>query len=122
MMLGDPLDLSRWFKFNTIRFLETARNSREDDGALLTKLLAKTRGCSCQDPRDRIFSLLGLLLQRLYPSLQADYVAPYQQAFALAARECIKVDGKVDILRAASLVCQSDESLLSWVPDWCHYS
>ncbi len=98
--------------------LEEARKAVNGTHAsLLLTLLVKTQSRQATDPRDRVFALLGLLANRRYSGLQADYSVPLYLAFAFATRACIESDAVVDILEAAGLCYREDHKFPSWVPD-----
>ncbi|KAI0016047.1 heterokaryon incompatibility protein-domain-containing protein [Xylariomycetidae sp. FL0641] len=80
------------------------------------ELLEDFRDSDCQDPRDRLFALAGLIELAITPSYQTTFADIYIK-FAEAQIQRGRLH---EILRAAS--CRSleeDESEIpSWVPDW----
>ncbi|KAJ8518211.1 hypothetical protein ONZ45_g4685 [Pleurotus djamor] len=69
----------------------------------LFRLLALTQNRKATDPRDKFFSLLGMLPPHLYQFIKPDYNLTKEQVFAYACRICLELDNDTNILAAAGL-------------------
>lgn len=81
----------------------------------LRTLILHTRACQATDPRDNVFSILGLADPDLW-GLKADYRLSVTQTFISGARTCISKKQSLDILSG----CQNPEranGLPSWIPN-----
>jgi len=81
----------------------------------LRNLILHTRSCAATDPRDKVFSILGLADPDFW-GLKADYRLSVQQTFILGAQSCILKKQSLDILSG----CQHSDQLNdlpSWVPN-----
>ncbi|KAK2035968.1 hypothetical protein LZ31DRAFT_571635 [Colletotrichum somersetense] len=88
----------------------------------LSELLWNTWGRDAQDPRDKVFAVLGLVSRSEgYRLLRPDYGKSTRQVFCEAARDIIRAEESLDILLAAGggprAPCDGGR-LPSWVPDW----
>jgi hypothetical protein len=86
----------------------------------LKQLLIYTRPCKATDPRDKVFSVLGMVDPEIY-DIQPDYRISIEETFTTAARCIISKKQSLDILSA----CQNPDrshGLPSWVinllDDW----
>jgi hypothetical protein len=77
----------------------------------------ETRLRNATDPRDKIFSLFGLLHDYYEASLLANYNLTLTQVYVAVAAFCLLVDRDLQILAATRRPSVSQE-LPSWVPDW----
>jgi Heterokaryon incompatibility protein (HET) len=85
----------------------------------LVMLMQITRYRDCQDPRDKVFSVLSLLSEDFQAYFYPDYLQPIQTVYASAVRSHIQHTGDLHILSSAYLSKQASISKLpSWVPDW----
>jgi hypothetical protein len=83
----------------------------------LIVLLYETRDRRCENPRDRIYGLLGLMYGKSSILLQPDYDQPVAKVYANATRFIIASERKLNI------ICGHDpsstiEDLPSWTPDY----
>ncbi|EFQ30450.1 heterokaryon incompatibility protein [Colletotrichum graminicola] len=85
----------------------------------LSDLLWNTWDRDAQDPRDKVFALLGLV-RKSEGLLKPDYGKSTRRVFCEAARDIIRTEESLDILLAAGGPrAQCDGGRLpSWVPDW----
>lgn len=81
----------------------------------LTDMLFHTRSCKSTDPRDKVFSVLGLVDPAIY-GVKPDYRNTLGQAYTTAARSVITKSQSLDIL-AAGQNPERQEGLPSWVPN-----
>lgn len=95
----------------------------EDSGRLpaddLERLLAFRRGVKMSDPRDFIFSLLGLFSPSVSLSLSPDYSISVKDLFTAVANHIMRVSGELRILCSVESPKHFEgEACPSWVPDW----
>lgn len=89
----------------------------------LSDYLEDNRGRLSTDPRDKLYSMLGLLSDEARVKIQVDYTKSYVQVFCDVVEYVLntKADNPLDIL------CHSQHSQWypynpSWIPDWrLHY-
>ena len=81
----------------------------------LTDMLFHTRSCKSTDPRDKVFSVLGLVDPTLY-RVKPDYRITLDQALKVVARSIITKKQSLDIL-AGSQNPERENGLPSWVPN-----
>ena len=94
--------------------------------ATLLGLLRTLRGCETTDPRDQIYSLLGLYrglggVDRLPDSSVPDYKKPLPNVLGNATREVIEQSRDLSVLTEltrASAGGQYDRMWPSWIPCW----
>lgn len=95
----------------------------------LPDLLELGRHCQSTDPRDRVFALLGLVVDAEAESLVADYGRSTPEIFTWIARYLANMGTVVDVLGNVNICgdLTGSERLLefrnqlqlpSWVPDW----
>ncbi|GKT90006.1 heterokaryon incompatibility protein [Colletotrichum tofieldiae] len=85
----------------------------------LSDLLWNTWDRDAQDPRDKVFAVLGLVSKN-EGLLKPDYGKTTRRVFCEAARDIIRTEDSLDILLAAGgprFGCDGG-TLPSWVPDW----
>lgn len=99
---------------------ERSHRIQDGTGSLdFVMLMQITRYRDCQDPRDKVFSVLSLLTEDFQASFNPDYLAPVSMVFAGAVRSYIQHARDLHVLSSCCLSKQaSDLSLPSWVPDW----
>ena len=95
----------------------------EDKGRLpatdLERLLSFRREAKMSDPRDYIFSLLGLFSPSVSLSLSPDYSISVRDLFTAVAKHIIRASGELRILCSVESPKHVDgETFPSWVPDW----
>ncbi|WYZ37995.1 hypothetical protein EsH8_II_001501 [Colletotrichum jinshuiense] len=88
-------------------------------GGRLSDLLWNTWEREADDPRDKVFAMLGLV-GKGDGLLLPDYSKPPVQVFCEVARNIIRTEDSLDILLAAGTPGEAfKEGILpSWVPDW----
>jgi Heterokaryon incompatibility protein (HET) len=98
------------------------RSHRILDGSHATDfvmLMQITRYRGCQDPRDKVFSVLSLVSEDFQASFRPDYLLPVQVVYARAVRSYIQHSGDLHILSSCCWVKKASiPNLPSWVPDW----
>jgi hypothetical protein len=84
--------------------------------------LRARRGAKTADPRDVIYSLLGIAAGRKSSLIKPDYTLPWQLLYIWVARKIIEETHKLDILgeliAVPTVVDHISNTLPSWVPDW----
>ena len=95
----------------------------EDGGRLpadeLERLLSFRREAKMSDPRDYIFSLLGLFSPSVSRSLSPSYSTSVKDLFTAVAKHIIRASGELRILCSVESPKHVDgEAFPSWVPDW----
>ena len=95
----------------------------EDWGRLpadeLERLLSFRRKAKMSDPRDYIFSLLGLFSPSVSRSLSPSYSISVKDLFTAVAKHIIRASGELRILCSVESPKHIDgEAFPSWVPDW----
>lgn len=85
----------------------------------LSWLLRQAQYRIAPDPRDKIFSLLGLLSEQdpIHANLKPDYSLSFQDVLIHAAHACIRADGNLSVRSIAGLQYQTGDDLPSWVSD-----
>jgi hypothetical protein len=83
--------------------------------------LRTRRGAKTSDPRDVIYSLLGVVAGETSSLIIPDYNRSWQQLYIWVAKRIIEETHNLDILGELSSEALVDrkEGLPSWVPDWC---
>ncbi|KAG8165586.1 hypothetical protein KVR01_004138 [Diaporthe batatas] len=99
-----------------------ARDLRDGakDPAVLQQLLLRFRNFQAADPRDRIFSLLGLALpaDQVDPDLRPNYRISVEDLYIQVASRILRRDADPLILSVAGVGHRRSLDLPSWVPDW----
>ncbi|KAI1133663.1 heterokaryon incompatibility protein-domain-containing protein [Nemania abortiva] len=80
-------------------------------------LLWNTWDREAANPRDKIYSILGVARNELIPRIIPDYSKPMEQVYKEVARSIIMTEENLEILLAANGVAGTG-MLPSWVPDW----
>ena len=97
-------------------FLEDLGRLPADD---LGYLLIFRREAKMSDPRDYIFSLLGLFSPSVSLSLSPNYSISVKDLFTAVAKHIIRASGEMRILCSVESPKHVDgEAFPSWVPDW----
>lgn len=85
-------------------------------------LLELTRHCSCDDPRDKIYGVLGLVKSESPPPFQVDYSLSYEEIYLQVALTSVEAGDISAILRNASGIAirsYASDIFPSWAPHWC---
>ena len=117
---------SAWFSEHSDLIFATRKiedTFLEDGGRLpandLERLLSFRRQAKMSDPRDYIFSLLGLFSPSVSRSLSPSYSTSVKDLFTAAAKHIIRASGELRILCSVESPKHVDgEAFPSWVPDW----
>ena len=97
-------------------FLEDRGRLPADD---LERLLSFRRDAKMSDPRDYVFSLLGLFSPYLSLWLSPNYTISVKDLFTAVAKHIIRASGEIRILNSVESPKHVDgEAFPSWVPDW----
>lgn len=85
----------------------------------LLALLQRLHPFRASDPRDKVYSVLGLANDRQDLGLTVDYTCTVEQLYIKTATQIIRTSSNINIL----LACLHIKSLVlpSWVPDWSHW-
>ncbi|KAF2495470.1 HET-domain-containing protein [Lophium mytilinum] len=83
----------------------------------LSTLLWWTSVRLVKDPRDRIYSLLGLATGAAIHSLKPDYREPFEETYVKYSKAMIEDDGHLGLLSCTGRLSRN-ETLPTWVPDW----
>jgi hypothetical protein len=84
----------------------------------LWSLLRRNRRQDCTDPRDKVYSVLGMMDQRMRGALQPDYTKSVSQVFTMAIVEAIKHSGNLHVLNLVDHGSITPNQMLpSWVAD-----
>jgi len=83
----------------------------------LWEMLESTRESQCEDPRDKLYALLPLLVQPVPRLLRPDYTKSIAQVYADVAWFMIDY-GVQDVLSAAGGVAFGGTDVPSWAVDW----
>lgn len=83
----------------------------------ISQLLRDTFGLKATDPRDKIFSLLGLADFNNEALFRPNYYIPVRQTYISFTLSIIKDSNMLSILADVNRVAR-DPELPSWVPDW----
>ncbi|KAG0647087.1 Heterokaryon incompatibility protein [Hyphodiscus hymeniophilus] len=82
----------------------------------LQELIRECRYRRATDPRDKIYSLLSLMGDRMSPLLQPDYTKSLAEVYAHATQHLIKQSESLDSICGWQTIGRED--LPSWVPDY----
>jgi Heterokaryon incompatibility protein (HET) len=93
-----------------------ARNDEFQHDRSFYHLLRICHTLSCSDPRDRIYSLLGICPDLDKFQINVDYDKPVEELYINIAIQLVKVYGNLDIF--SSVLSEKSLDLPSWVPDW----
>jgi hypothetical protein len=101
--------------FGNLSSLRKFRNIRNSPSSL-SLLLGETRLRQAADPKDKVFSLIGLVRGVYSRELQADYSMTVEQVYAAVAAVCFLADRSLDPLDLTNP--PYGNGIPSWVPDW----
>lgn len=90
-----------------------------DEARYINNVLHPTRHLQCQDPRDKLYALIGVC-EALTGLVEVDYSFPVREVFTSFAKNKILQDGDLSVLLTAGLwspLNGDDINLPSWVPD-----
>jgi hypothetical protein len=93
----------------------TVRESWLTYGFSIEELLISRRGSQCKDPRDLVYSLLGVASDK--SGIEPDYTKSVQEVFAAFTRYIITTTQSLSIFTEVNTKT-FDDSFPSWVPDW----
>lgn len=99
----------------TIQYLEDRRLSKGHISAVYP-MLVRTRTSLATDPRDKLYSILGLIDDSDDPLLQPDYTMSADEVFTRLSISIVTRSVSLDCLGSAGLV--RDIDVPSWVTDW----
>ena len=88
--------------------------TRIGDSFPLSLLLKQTSSRVATDPRDKIYSLLGLVPNS---NIKPDYGTSVEEIYCTVAKQIIATDKDLGLLSAVD-GHNTDSTLPSWVPDW----
>ncbi|KAI0550035.1 HET-domain-containing protein [Xylaria curta] len=77
--------------------------------------------CKAKDPRDKVYALLGLIIDHHRLGLAADYNLTVKELYIKVALGLASQYGWASVLFRAGTKYRSIDALPSWVPDWSHY-
>lgn len=92
----------------------TAAQSIGSDHLLFWLALQRTR--QCKDPRDKVFSILGLVHTKIGQAIRPDYAQTADQIYILAVKKYIELYGNLNILWYSNPT--PFQTCPSWCPDW----
>ena len=109
--------------FDTISWYQMQKSSIKWLNITTTSLM--TNGTECEDPRDKIYSVLSLIRSRQADYIQPDYSIPCSETYAKATFADITVEKCLDILALVAVKqprepfdAQSTGRIPTWVPDF----
>lgn len=87
-----------------------------------SQCLSSQQGAGCKDPRDIVYSILGLVQDPKFDRTKVvpDYEKPVAIVYAEAFAELIRCEGSLHALSSVDYYknAASDYGLPSWLPDW----
>ncbi|KAK3071906.1 hypothetical protein LTR53_007783 [Teratosphaeriaceae sp. CCFEE 6253] len=92
------------------------RQDRERWFTWPTMLTGLARSASCEDPRDRVFGMLGLIGPSQAARIQVGYSSPVEDVYTDYAASMITQTGSLRVLEEATKPA-AGRALPSWVPD-----
>ncbi|KUJ12429.1 HET-domain-containing protein [Mollisia scopiformis] len=75
----------------------------------------------CQDPRDKVYALLGISTPVPGVEFPISYTDPVSEVFRNVAKHIIEGSQRLDILLDCHNASNRSHSAPSWAPDWEHY-
>lgn len=85
---------------------------------LASIVLTLARNKLCTDPKDKVFSLYGILGKCGVDLPDPDYSLSLEDIYSRAAAACVTSDSSLDVLLNQAVREKSIMNLPSWVPDW----
>jgi len=116
--LSESSALGRILRLDQMRVYYFSREHRERFKSL-DRLILAAQGFDCTDPRDEIYSLLGITRPaRVDPAGEplTDYTATAISAFCQATRHIIKETGDLSVLSYAQGYAMKPAGIPTWVP------
>jgi hypothetical protein len=108
-----PGTLSRAWSVSSLRHF-----FKSEGGLSLYQLLDVARNRDCSDPRDKVYSILGMTEPKVRARVQADYSSSSSEVFTRAIIADIETSGNLRSLLLVDNGCMSPtENLPSWVAD-----
>jgi hypothetical protein len=89
-----PVEVSRAYNLDKMRCLFRA----SDFDLLADVLMTNSPNLLCKDPRDRVYSILGLLSAEIRAIINPDYSKPVAWAYNMLAKALIQTNKKMDAL------------------------
>jgi hypothetical protein len=117
--IPDTAWLSAWRRRRLFQWSEGMVDVGLDERMPLPALMAFTGDYKWTDPRDRIYSMLGLTSEvdrRIVG--EPTYMVPVQKVYRDYVKSFIDTRQNLDIICFAHSFMPIDDSLPSWVPDW----
>jgi hypothetical protein len=105
--------LSDAFSFSQIALLLSSGRDT------LPNILGRFANSMATDPRDKIYSVLGLVTPHSSLSLPVDYTIQWPEVFTSATTYIIESDGNLDILATSA---SGSVELASWIPNFANQS
>ena len=105
----------------SVENLRTVREKYCEDGYIwsASALVNLTHTRKCVDPRDKIYSILGLCPPAVAIAIEPDYSKPVEEVYTDFASACLNSDCGLTILAYCCLPPDGPANgLPSWVPDW----
>ncbi|MCJ1254925.1 hypothetical protein MMC24_002741 [Lignoscripta atroalba] len=117
LKVGD-MDLYGAAQVTTWRQLREERQAAST-GLNLLSLLERSRATLATDPKDKLYSLLGLVSDEVRQAIRVDYSPSYSvtQTFTDVARYLAGTPYALSLLEHAG-ISRNISNLPSWVPDW----
>ncbi|KAI3337447.1 HET-domain-containing protein [Xylariaceae sp. AK1471] len=84
----------------------------------LLDLLDLSRNCDAKDPRDKVYAILGLVIDKTHHGLEADYNLSIEELYTKVALRLASRHGWAKVLQRAGSPRRHIKSVPSWVPDW----
>ena len=75
------------------------------------------RGANAYDPRDIVYSLIGVAADNKTSLLSANYTISWTEIYTDTARQLLAGTGRLDVLGEAGFL-EPRSTLPTWVPDW----
>lgn len=110
-------------KDSHLRYTMYLRNFRSLDGLgskipTVRETMLFARRAQCYDSRDRVYGMMALFPKDLASRINVSYTITTQEATQNFVRALISSSGELDIVYSDHAKDLSDQSLVSWVPDF----
>jgi hypothetical protein len=96
----------------------TKLNDFSNFWATLHSLLVFRKGTQAHDPRDIVYSLIGVASRNSTLELDPDYKMPWEDMYTSTAKHIISNSGDLRLLCSSSRPGRYFPRLPTWVPDW----